>query len=159
MASGTLPVSAALRKKVLKVLFISLLLDLVRHPMPPLVLHATRLTGVDIIHLHPAPVPQAHRVLPQSRDWRPEYDPLQDPRGFECIQELVCEADQFALRHCPARRRTRLALLDMPGRRIASDWHFIRQIWQTHSASVVNGRQHPQRCALGRSNRLQDIPR
>lgn len=54
MGSETVPVSATLRKRVLKVLFISLLLDLVRHSFGPQQTGSIPLTtrGLDIFYLY-----------------------------------------------------------------------------------------------------------
>jgi hypothetical protein len=69
MAQAAVAVTPERRKQVLKVLFISLLLDLVSrvHHCP---YASTRLTVVpclDLLHLYPPAVSQAPRILPRRR--------------------------------------------------------------------------------------------
>ena len=58
---SAVPVSQAKRNQILKVVFISLLLDLVYQPS---VLELRELTDPDLLYLYPTVVPQAPRVLP-----------------------------------------------------------------------------------------------
>jgi hypothetical protein len=62
MASTTLPPEQ--RKKILRVLFVSLLLDLVRPSDLALVTLLTKLHVTDIFHLHPASLPLLIDILP-----------------------------------------------------------------------------------------------
>lgn len=61
MASNTLP--PAQRKKILRVLFISLLLDLVGLILDVTLLRLTDTLVLDIVHLHSSPVPLATYLL------------------------------------------------------------------------------------------------
>lgn len=55
------PIPQAKRNQILKVIFISLLLDLVCQPSVP---ELRELTNPDLLYLYPTVVPQAPRVLP-----------------------------------------------------------------------------------------------
>lgn len=154
------PVSPERRKKVLKVLFISLLLDLVCldsaipcfSPCPWLTLQSQ-----DILHLHPTLVPQTPRVLPQCRNTRIPDPPLADLLWPQCVQEQLQQTHQRSLRHCPPRRRTRLHLLHLPGSSVACDRNSFRPIWPAHSLAVVDGGQHCFGSFVVRRNRLPDL--
>jgi hypothetical protein len=96
MAQAAVVITPERRKQVLKVLFISLLLDLVsRVDHGPSA--STRLTVVprlDLLHLHPPAVPQAPRILPRRRCldrifiFEPD-PPLSRPGPSQCLQEHV----------------------------------------------------------------------
>jgi len=68
---------------------------------------------LDLLHLHPTPIPQTARILPQRRSPnRRIRTPIQDnslehPRLPQCIQGFVCTPHRLAIRYCPARRRPR----------------------------------------------------
>jgi hypothetical protein len=153
------PVSPERRKKVLKVLFISLLLDLVCldcstpcfFPVP------SAYTSQDILHLHPTLVPQTPRILPKCRNTRVPDTPLADLLWPQCVQEQLQQTHQRPLRYCPPRRRTRLHLLHLPGSSVACDWNSFRPLWPAYSLAVVDGGQHRFGSSVVRCNRLQDV--
>lgn len=93
MAATALP--AAKRKQILRVIFISLLLDLVGDPLEPTA-HMLMGNPLDILHLHTTSLPEAPRILPESRspgsilDFRPQSHP---PRP-QCLQTLLFSTDQ-----------------------------------------------------------------
>lgn len=153
------------RKKVLRVLFISLLLDLVRNLQSTLFIsNAQRLIlNVDIIHLYSPPIPQAPRILPDSRRKTLEPEPPIDPHAHsepaEPVQEQLRQTNQRPLRHRPARRSARLALLFLSGDRVANHRHALGQAWKTHSAAMVDGREYAQRSALGGRDGFPHVPR
>ena len=64
---SAIPVSPVKRKQILRVIFISLLLDLVSS-----YLHYEKslLTFSDIVYIHPSPLSKAARILPQTRGSR-----------------------------------------------------------------------------------------
>jgi hypothetical protein len=87
-------IAGAQRKQVLKVLMISLLLDLVRNIYPHA---ATRiLNKADILHLHPTTLPILAILLPRSRPLAKlplePYLPL--PKR---LQELLRQTDRLPL--------------------------------------------------------------
>lgn len=134
------------RKQVLKVLFISLLLDLVSR-----VVHcpsaSVRLTvaPLDLLHLHPPAVPQAPRILPRCRclDLVFILEPnaaLSRPRPPQCIQEYLCQTDQRSLRHCPVGRCIRLALFLLPGHRLTRHWPSVGSLRPSHCPVMEYGR-------------------
>jgi len=60
------PVTPQQRKKILRVLFISLLLDLVSAKL--VLPSAKKLTKSDLIHFHPPSLPFSAHLLSRSRD-------------------------------------------------------------------------------------------
>lgn len=104
MAQAAVAVTPQKRKQVLKVLFISLLLDLVSRtnhcPSASAVL--TVVPTLDLLYLHSPAVPQTPRVLPRRRCLGHIFivesnPPLSRPRPPQCIQEHLCQANQRPL--------------------------------------------------------------
>ena len=146
MAQAAVVITPQRRKQVLKVLFISLLLDLVSR-----VVHcpsaSVRLTLVplDLLHLHPPAVPQAPRILPRRRRLYLVFilkpDPsLSCPGSPQCIQEYFCQTYQRPLRHCPVGRCTRLALFLLPGHRVTCHWPSVGSLRPSHCPVMEHGR-------------------
>jgi hypothetical protein len=101
MAQAAVAVTPERRKQVLKVLFISLLLDLVSRVdhCPSASTHLTVVPPPDLLHLHSPAVPQAPRILPRRRCldhvFILESDPsLPRPGPPQCIQEHFCQTNQ-----------------------------------------------------------------
>ena len=138
MAQAAVAVSPERRKQVLKVLFISLLLDLVSR-VDHCPSASTRLTVVplDLLHFHPPALSQAPRILPRRRcldhvsilESNPSFS---RPRPTQCLQEHICQTDQRSLRHCPVGRCTGLALFLLPGHRLARHWPFVGSLRSPH---------------------------
>jgi len=131
---GDQPFPPAARKKILRVLFISLLLDLVSLPVLQSTIHALQaantltLTPPDIIHLHPPPLPPTNLLLPQPRSLllhQPirnfnslPHPPCPHPSRPKRLQILLRSPNLLKIRHCPPRRRPRLPLLPLPSHRL-----------------------------------------
>ena len=146
MAQAAVVITPERRKQVLKVLFISLLLDLVSRVVhcPSTGTHLTVLP-LDLLHLHPPAVPQAPRILPRRRcldlvfilELDPSLSRLSPP---QCIQEHVCQTHQRPLRHCPVGRCTRLALFLLPGHCVTRHWPSVGSLRPSHSLVMEHGR-------------------
>lgn len=111
----------------------------------------------DILHLHSPAIPQTPRILSQCRNPILPDPPLADLLRPQRIQEQLQQADQRPLRHRPARRRSGLALLFLPGDRLAGDWNSLRPLWQTHRPPLVHDGQHRFCRSVVRGNGFQDI--
>lgn len=147
MAQAAVAVTPERRKQVLKVLFISLLLDLVsrlhHRPIP-----STRLTVVpclDLIHLYSPAVSQTPRILPRRRclDYIFIFESdhsLSCPRPSQCLQEHLRQTNQRSLRHRPVGRCSRLALLLLPGHRLTRHWPSVGSLWPSHRFAMEYGR-------------------
>ena len=84
----------AKRNQILRVIFISLLLDLVQTSVR---LRGSNAKGwLDIFHLHPTAVPQASRVLskPRSPLRIIDFYPQSHTAWSECLQTLLLTAYQ-----------------------------------------------------------------
>lgn len=88
------PIPQDRRRQILKVVFISLLLDLV-----PLLFIMSLIDidgGLDIVHIHPPAFPQAPRILPWARTnfILPQHHPESHPPGSEYLQAILLAPDQ-----------------------------------------------------------------
>ena len=86
---ATAPIPQAKRKQILRVIFISLLLDLVGGAPNEMV--QPLLTTLDFIHLHPPTIPETPRVLPEHRI-QPrliELDSQSDLARLEYLQAIL----------------------------------------------------------------------
>lgn len=121
MASSS-PIDPATRKRVLKVIAVSLLLDLVclvGHNVAPRGQAMWLTICLDLLHLHPATVSETARVLPRSRGAfhhirQPTDAPTKCHYLLEQIQGVLLAPYRLSLRHCPARRRPGQPLLVRP---------------------------------------------
>lgn len=101
MAQAAVAVTPQKRKQVLKVLFISLLLDLVSR-VNHVSTASTVLTVIptlDLLYLYSPTVPQAPRVLPRRRCLdnifvNKSNPPLSRTGSPQCIQEHLCQTNQ-----------------------------------------------------------------
>jgi len=170
---GDQPFPPAARKKILRVLFISLLLDLVSLSVLNSAIYTLQaantltLTHPDILHLHPPPLPPTHLFLPQPRSllhhpWRPlinnlSHPPRPHPPRPKCLQILLRTPNLIKIRYCPARRCFGLSVLPLSSHRLPHNRPPLRHLWPAPGPSLFHGRKYPLCRALGRRNRLPHI--
>ena len=147
MAQAAVVITPERRKQVLKVLFISLLLDLVSRidHCPSASTHLTVVPPLDLLHLHSPAVPQAPRILPRRRCLdhifilEPDHS-LARPRPPQCIQEYLRQTNQRSLRHRSLGRCSRLAFLLLPGHRVTRHWPSVGSLRPSHCLVMEHGR-------------------
>jgi len=89
------PLSPAKRKQILRVIFISLLLDLVCEQITP---WARLLTYLDLLYIYPSTLSQAPRILPQPRSPQRFLIPPQPGlRRPQCLQAILLPTHQRPL--------------------------------------------------------------
>lgn len=145
---------AGQRKSVLRVLFISLLLDLVRTALALLPMFAH--LPLDIVYVHPSSLPVTALFLSHSR-YQPDFAAESDFTLPQCVQAILLHTYQFQIRYRPSGRRARLTILTSPSYRIPPNWSRLRQIWAEDGAPLEHGRQHCECDIMVCGNRFSNL--
>ena len=141
MAMGTVSGRGDVRNKILRVIFVSLLLDLVRD-VSALSLWLTQywLAALDFLHLYTAAIPPASRILQGSRRVKTLTVGLdKDITKSQHIQTLVFASYKWSLRRSIAGWRCWLLVLPTSSHRVSSYWDAVGQIWASYYSPLVHG--------------------